>query len=81
MGGILSSLNTSYTGLQAHQSMVDVTGNNISNASDEFYSRQRVIAKPQAAYMYGTKNVNMGVDVPKSSLTLLSRLIKASLYA
>ncbi|WP_181324792.1 flagellar hook-associated protein FlgK [Helicobacter pylori] len=63
MGGILSSLNTSYTGLQAHQSMVDVTGNNISNASDEFYSRQRVIAKPQAAYMYGTKNVNMGVDV------------------
>ncbi len=63
MGGILSSLNASYTGLQAHQSMVDVTGNNISNASDEFYSRQRVIAKPQAAYMYGTKNVNMGVDV------------------
>ncbi|KAB7520344.1 flagellar hook-associated protein FlgK, partial [Flagellimonas olearia] len=63
MGGILSSLNASYTGLQAHQSMVDVTGNNISNASDEFYSRQHVIAKPQAAYMYGTKNVNMGVDV------------------
>lgn len=63
MGGILSSLNASYTGLQAHQNMVDVTGNNISNASDEFYSRQRVIAKPQEAYMYGTKNVNMGVDV------------------
>ncbi|AFI04925.1 flagellar hook-associated protein FlgK [Helicobacter cetorum] len=63
MGGILSSLNTSYTGLQAHQSMVDVTGNNISNASDEFYSRQRVIAKPQNAYIYGGQNANMGVDV------------------
>lgn len=47
MGGILSSLNTSYTGLQAHQLMVDVTGNNIANASDEFYSRQRVLVRPE----------------------------------
>ncbi|CCF81483.1 Flagellar hook-associated protein FlgK [Helicobacter bizzozeronii CCUG 35545] len=63
MGGILSSLNTSYTGLQAHQVMVDVTGNNISNANDEFYSRQRVIATPQTSIGYAERNVNMGVDV------------------
>ncbi|WP_104695096.1 flagellar hook-associated protein FlgK [Helicobacter salomonis] len=63
MGGILSSLNTSYTGLQAHQVMVDVTGNNISNANDEFYSRQRVIARPQNSLAYTDRNVNMGVNV------------------
>ncbi|WP_120946104.1 flagellar hook-associated protein FlgK [Helicobacter labacensis] len=63
MGGILSSLNTSYTGLQAHQVMVDVTGNNISNANDEFYSRQRVIARPQSSLAYTDRNVNMGVNV------------------
>ena len=48
MGGILSSLHTSTTGLHAHQLMVDVTGNNIANASDEFYTRQRVIVHPEA---------------------------------
>lgn len=63
MGGILSSLNTSYTGLQAHQLMVDVTGNNISNASDEFYSRQRVIAKPEKPISYQDKNIGRGVEV------------------
>ncbi|BCD50370.1 flagellar hook-associated protein FlgK [Helicobacter suis] len=63
MGGILSSLNTSYTGLQAHQVMVDVTGNNISNANDPFYSRQRVIATPQSTLMYTNRNMNMGVNV------------------
>lgn len=63
MGGILSSLNTSYTGLQAHQLMVDVTGNNISNASDEFYSRQRVILQPEKPIQYQDKNIGRGVDV------------------
>lgn len=42
MGGLLSSLNTPYTGLTGHQVMVDVTGNNIANANNEFYSRQVV---------------------------------------
>ncbi|BDQ27920.1 flagellar hook-associated protein FlgK [Helicobacter heilmannii] len=63
MGGIFATLNTSYTGLQAHQVMVDVTGNNISNANDEFYSRQRVIATPQSTLMYTNRNMNMGVNV------------------
>lgn len=63
MGGILSSLNSSYSGLQAHQLMVDVTGNNISNASDEFYTRQRVIVQPEKPISYGEYNLGRGVDV------------------
>lgn len=64
MGGILTSLNTSYTGLQANQLMVDVTGNNISNASDEFYSRQRVISSPEKPIIRGNNvSYGRGVDV------------------
>lgn len=64
MGGILSSLNTSYSGLQASQLMVDVTGNNISNASDEFYSRQRVVSSPEKPIIMGNNiSVGRGVDV------------------
>ena len=63
MGGILSSLNTSYTGLQANQLMVDTTGNNISNASNEFYSRQRVVSSPEKPIILGDVSVGRGVDV------------------
>lgn len=63
MGGILSSLNTSYTGLQAHQVMVDVTGNNISNASDEFYSRQKVVVRPEKPIYFQDYNLGRGVSV------------------
>lgn len=63
MGGILSSLNTSYTGLQAHQLMVDVTGNNISNASDEFYGRQRVLVRPERPLYFQDYNLGRGVSV------------------
>ncbi|MGX3010604.1 flagellar hook-associated protein FlgK [Helicobacter sp. 23-1044] len=63
MGGILSSLNTSSTGLHAHQLMVDVTGNNIANASDEFYSRQRVVISPETPLYFQKYNLGRGVDV------------------
>ena len=63
MGGILSSLHTSSTGLNAHQLMVDVTGNNIANASDEFYSRQRVVVSPQKPLYFQKYNLGRGVDV------------------
>ncbi|WP_027326858.1 flagellar hook-associated protein FlgK [Helicobacter pametensis] len=63
MGGILTSLNTSYTGLQAHQAMVDTTGNNIANANDEFYSRQKVILKPQTPLDKGTYHLGSGVQI------------------
>lgn len=63
MGGILSSLSSSYTGLQAHQLMVDVTGNNIANASNEFYTRQRVLARPEEPIIQGNLNIGRGVQV------------------
>ena len=63
MGGILSSLHTSTTGLHAHQLMVDVTGNNIANASDEFYTRQRVIVHPEAPLYFPDYNLGRGVNV------------------
>ncbi|MCE3046909.1 flagellar hook-associated protein FlgK [Helicobacter kayseriensis] len=63
MGGIFTSLNTSYTGLQAHQAMVDTTGNNIANANDEFYSRQKVIVKPQSPLDKGTYHLGTGVQI------------------
>ena len=63
MGGILSSLNNSATGLNAHQLMVDVTGNNIANASDEFYSRQRVLVSPEKPLYFQKYNLGRGVDI------------------
>lgn len=63
MGGILSSLHTSSTGLNAHQLMVDVTGNNIANASDEFYSRQRVVLSPEKPLYFQKYNLGRGVDI------------------
>ncbi len=42
MPSIFTSLNTAYTGLKAHQTMVDTTGHNIANASNDFYTRQVV---------------------------------------
>ena len=63
MGGILSSLHTSSTGLHAHQLMVDVTGNNIANASDEFYTRQRVIVHPDKPLYFPDYNLGRGVSV------------------
>ncbi len=47
MSGLLSSLNTPYTGLTGHQVMVDTVSNNIANANNEFYSRQVVRSSAQ----------------------------------
>lgn len=63
MGGILSSLHTSQSGLNAHQLMVDVTGNNIANASDEFYSRQRVLVSPEKPLYFQKYNLGRGADI------------------
>ena len=43
--------------------MVDVTGNNISNASDEFYSRQRVLVRPEKPLYFQDYNLGRGVSV------------------
>lgn len=63
MSSLLSSLNTSYTGLATHQVMVDVTGNNIANANDEFYSRERVMVRPETPLNYQRYTLGRGIEV------------------
>lgn len=64
MGGILSSLNTSYTGLKTTQVMVDTTGHNISNANNEFYTRQRVATQSNTPINFGGNyNVGQGTSI------------------
>jgi len=63
MGGILSSLNTSYTGLVGHQNMVDVTGHNIANANNAFYTRQRAVATAEGAITMYNYSVGQGVEI------------------
>ncbi|MDE5591958.1 MAG: flagellar hook-associated protein FlgK, partial [Helicobacter sp.] len=58
MGGILSSLNTPYTGLIGHQVMVDTVSNNIANANNAFYSRQ--VVRPAANTPLGKQNYALG---------------------
>jgi flagellar hook-associated protein 1 FlgK len=63
MGGILSSLNNSYTGLKSHQVLADVTGNNISNANNEFYSRQRVDLVERNPIKMPSYVIGQGVEI------------------
>jgi len=64
MGGILSSLNTSYTGLKTSQVLVDVTGHNISNANNDFYTRQRVVTgNAYPINMGGDYNLGQGTEI------------------
>lgn len=43
MGNIFGTLNTGYSGLKANQTGIDVTGHNVSNASNDHYTRQRAV--------------------------------------
>ena len=64
MGGLLSSLNTPYTGLIGHQVMVDTTSNNIANASNEFYTRQMVHSSAQTPFLKSGGNViGQGLEI------------------
>ncbi|BDZ45109.1 flagellar basal body protein [Naasia aerilata] len=62
------SLQASYTGLQAARAGMDVTGQNIANATTEGYTRQRVsqsaIGSSTAASIFRTGiNIGQGVQV------------------
>lgn len=63
MGGLLTSLNTPYTGLSAHQVMVDTTSNNIANANSQFYSRQMVHAAPETPLWKQNYALGQGVQI------------------
>jgi flagellar hook-associated protein 1 FlgK len=61
--GLMDSLNVGMRGLNAAQTAIDVTGQNISNANTEGYSRKRVNMEAQSVQsdMYGSKG--LGVEV------------------
>lgn len=63
MGGLLSSLNTPYTGLTGHQVMVDTTSNNIANANNEFYSRQVVRSAAETPLWRQNYALGQGLDI------------------
>lgn len=63
MGGLLSSLNTPYTGLTGHQVMVDTTSNNIANANNEFYSRQIVRSAAETPLWKQNYALGQGLDI------------------
>ncbi|MDD6055956.1 MAG: flagellar hook-associated protein FlgK [Helicobacter sp.] len=63
MGGLLSSLNTPYTGLTGHQVMVDTTSNNIANANNEFYTRQVVRTAAETPLWKQNYALGQGLDI------------------
>jgi len=64
---VFSSLNTAYSGLSSSQLMVDTTSHNISNANNDYYTRQRVTVENALAIKSGSIMVGSGVDVEQVS--------------
>ena len=63
MSSIFNTLSIGYSGLSAAQVGINTTGNNISNAEVEGYSRQRVIQSTQTPLFSGAGNVGNGTQV------------------
>ena len=63
MAGLFSSLNTGYSGLQVNQSALAVTSNNISNASNKDYTRQRAQIVSSGSIHLPNGDVGMGAKV------------------
>jgi flagellar hook-associated protein 1 FlgK len=61
--GLLDSLNVGMRGLSAAQTAIDVTGQNISNANTEGYSRKRVNLQADSIQddIYGSKGLGVAV--------------------
>lgn len=82
MGGILSTLNTSYSGLSSSQVLVDVTGHNISNANNDLYTRQRAVTQNKTPLAFPNYSVGQGTEVATIKRThdefVFSRYVKAA---
>ncbi|MGL1933910.1 MAG: flagellar hook-associated protein FlgK [Fibrobacterales bacterium] len=61
--GILDALNTGINAVQASQLAIDVTGQNISNANTDGYSRKRVSVTAGARRDDGYGEMGTGVDI------------------
>lgn len=67
MASIFNTLGVGYSGLNAAQVGINVTGNNITNAETDGYSRQRVIQSAQTPLFTKDGNVGNGVNVQNIS--------------
>jgi len=63
MPSIFNTLNIGYTGLSASQVGINTTGNNITNAETEGYTRKRVIQASATPLFTEAGNVGNGVQV------------------
>jgi flagellar hook-associated protein 1 len=63
MAGIFDSLYTAYSGLQVSQVAVNVTSNNVSNASNENYTRQRVTIQAKSPMKTQPGDIGTGAEV------------------
>ena len=61
--GLLNSLSIGYSGLSAAQVGISTTGNNISNAETEGYTRQRVVTASATPLSTAPGNVGNGVVI------------------
>lgn len=59
----MSILNIAYSGLNAFQYALDVSGNNIANATTKGYSRQSILLSPAMSQRYGGAYVGNGVMI------------------
>ena len=60
---IATGLSTALTGLQAHQKAIDVTSNNISNASNPDYVRERAVFSTLKPINAIPGDIGMGVNI------------------
>lgn len=63
MSSIFNTLHIGYSGLSAAQVGINTTGNNLSNAETEGYTRQRVVQSAQTPLFSSDGNVGNGVVV------------------
>lgn len=63
MAGIFDSLYTAYSGLQTSQIAVNVTSNNISNANNADYTRQRASIQTKSPFYTSPGDIGTGSEV------------------
>ena len=61
--GIFDSLYIGNSGLNAAQIQIQTTGNNITNANNEFYTRQRVIQQAREGLHRAGGDIGLGTNV------------------
>jgi flagellar hook-associated protein 1 FlgK len=78
MSGLSDALNLGKTSLSTHQTLIDVTGNNIANVNTDGYSRQNVDLSTVPALNFRGFQIGRGVtasNIQRAEDTFLSRQI------